>query len=90
MSFIDITDPKKRDVIVAEYLSTMKRIQNRNIDERIQDLVHKEQLEDLYDDYPMIIPNESRYIESLRYGDYGLGQPRLARTQPNRFNYCDN
>jgi len=56
MSFIDITDPKKRDVIVAEYLSTMKRIQKRNIDERIQDLVHKEQLDDLFT--PMVKSNE--------------------------------
>ena len=50
----------------------------------------EERLDELYEKYPMIIPNESRYIETLRYGDYGLGQPRLARTQPNRFNYCDN
>jgi len=50
----------------------------------------EEKLEDLYEKYPMIIPNDSRYVKTLRQGDYGLGQPRLARTQPNRFNYCDN
>ena len=50
----------------------------------------EEKLEDLYEKYPMIIPNESRYVKTLRQGDYGLGQPRLARIQPNRFNYCDN
>ena len=55
-----------------------------------QEKTIEEKLEDIYDDYPMIAPNESRYIESLRYGNYGLGQPRLARTQPNRYNYCDN
>ena len=50
----------------------------------------EEQLEDLYDDYPMIIPNESRYIESLRYGVYGLGTPNINRIIPHRYNYCDN
>lgn len=50
----------------------------------------EEKLEDLYEKYPMIIPTETRYVKTLRQGDYGLGQPRLARTQPNRFNYCDN
>lgn len=56
MSFIDIKDPKRRDAIVAEYLSTMKRIQKRNIDERVQDLVHQEQLTDMFN--PMVKSNE--------------------------------
>ena len=33
MSIIDIKDPKKREAIVAEYLVTVKRIQQRNINE---------------------------------------------------------
>ena len=38
MSFIDIKDPKKRDAIVADYLATVKKIQQRNLNERAQDL----------------------------------------------------
>lgn len=49
----------------------------------------EEQVEDLYDDYPLVTPQESMRIQCLRH-EYGLGLPRLARTQPNRFNYCDN
>lgn len=48
-----------------------------------------EQLEDLYDDYPLVTPHESMRIQDIR-NEYGLGTPRLYRTQPNRFNYCDN
>ena len=39
MSFIDIQDPKKRDAIVADYLATVKKIQQRNLKESAQDLV---------------------------------------------------
>ena len=42
MSFIDISDPKKRDTIVADYLATVRRIQQRNLNERAQDLIKEE------------------------------------------------
>ena len=38
MSFLNITDPKKRDSIVDDYLATVKRLQHRDINEREQDL----------------------------------------------------
>ena len=44
MSFINIKDPKKRDAIVAEYLATVKRLQNRDITERTQDLTRTEEI----------------------------------------------
>ena len=44
MSFINIKDPKKRDAIVAEYLATFKRLQNRDITERAQDLTRTEEI----------------------------------------------
>ena len=48
MSFIDITDPKKRDAIVADYLTTVKRIQQRNLDERAQELARDEDVHNLF------------------------------------------
>ena len=44
MSFINIKDPKKRDAIVAEYLATVKRLQNLDITERTQDLTRTEEI----------------------------------------------
>ena len=37
MSFLKITDPKKRDIIVAEYLKTKRNIQNQQLTERLGD-----------------------------------------------------
>ena len=45
MSFLNITDPKKRDAIVADYLATVKRIKNRNLQERAKDFAHHETIE---------------------------------------------
>ena len=44
MSFLNITDPKKRDSIVANYLATIKRLQHRDINERAQDLARQDDL----------------------------------------------
>ena len=48
MSFIDIQDPKKRDAIVADYLATKKRIQQRNLNERTTDLIREEERNELF------------------------------------------
>ena len=45
MSFLNINDPLKRDAIVSEYLATIKRIKNRNLQERARDFAHQESLE---------------------------------------------
>ena len=45
MSFLNITDSRKRDEIVNDYLATMKRIQQKNLNEKAQDLVRQEELE---------------------------------------------
>ena len=45
MSFLNIKDPKKRDAIVAEYLATVKRIQNNNINERSKGLIQSEAIQ---------------------------------------------
>jgi hypothetical protein len=46
MSFLNITDPKKRDAIVKEYLDTIKRIKNRNLLEKTRDFVNREMFEE--------------------------------------------
>ena len=46
MSFLNISDPRKRHAIVKEYLATIKRIKNRNLAERAHDFVYHESLED--------------------------------------------
>ena len=48
MSFIDIADPKKRDEIVADYLATVKRVQQRNLEESARDLVQQEHLTNIF------------------------------------------
>ena len=52
MSFLDIKDPKKRDAIVADYLATMSHIQQRNLNEKAQDLAHSDELKEIF--HPII------------------------------------
>ena len=49
MSFLNITDPKKRDSIVADYLVTVNRLQHRDINERAQDLVRQDDLNRMFE-----------------------------------------
>ena len=48
MSFIDIKDPKKRDAIVADYLTNVKRIQQRNLNGKAQDLTRQYDLQKMF------------------------------------------
>ena len=48
MSFIDIKDPMKRDAIVADYLATVKRIQQRNLNENAQDSARRDDLRNVF------------------------------------------
>ena len=48
MSFLRIKDPRKRDSIVADYLTTIKNIQDQNIDERSKDLTKVEHLQKIF------------------------------------------
>ena len=41
MAFIDIKDPRKRDQIVADYLATIQRVQQRNEDEKAVGLLRQ-------------------------------------------------
>jgi len=43
MSFLNISDPKKRDFIVEEFLKTKKNIQDSYLSERLGDIdIHRE------------------------------------------------
>ena len=48
MSFLRIKDSRKRDSIVADYLTTIKNIQDQNIDERSKDLTKVEHLQKIF------------------------------------------
>lgn len=48
MSFLDIKNPTERDKIVNEYLSTMRKIQQRTQDEKALSLATRQQLETEY------------------------------------------
>lgn len=49
MSFLNITDSKKRDAIVKEYLATISRIKHRNLQERAHDFANHEMLEESFE-----------------------------------------
>ena len=48
LSFLNITDLKKRDS-VTDYLATVKRLQHRDINERAQDLVRHDDLNQMFE-----------------------------------------
>ena len=48
MSFFNIKDPKKRDAVVADYLATVKRIRQQNLNEKAQDLARDEDLKEIF------------------------------------------
>ncbi len=56
MSFLKISNPKKRDAIVADFIATKKKIQQRNLDERAEDLAKEDDLQNLFK--PMIQSTE--------------------------------
>src|SRR6478672_4489930 len=48
MSFLKITDPAKRDLIVAEFLKTKKNIQQNFLNEKLGDIGLQQELTKLY------------------------------------------
>ena len=56
MSFQSIKDPEERDAVIADYLATKKRIQERNLKERGQDLAHSDELQAMF--HPVIQSTE--------------------------------
>ena len=63
MSFLKITDPQKRDSIVSDYINTMKRIQNRNMSDKVKDLVQEQNLNSIF---KPIIKSSSEAVEKVK------------------------
>ena len=56
MSFYKITDPDKRDAMVADYTATLKRLKQRNWDERIGNMQREQEWEQQFQ--PILQSNE--------------------------------
>ena len=48
MSFLKITNPRKRDQLVEDFIATKKRIQQRNLNERAEHLAEEDNLQNLF------------------------------------------
>ena len=48
MSFYDIKDHKKRDETIKNYLATMERIKQRNMDDRLEKLGYHTRLQEKF------------------------------------------
>ena len=54
MSFINISDPKKRDEIVKSFLATKNRIKQQNLNENIGDLAKAEDTKQMFSTYSAV------------------------------------
>ena len=59
MSFYRITDPKKRDAMVADYVATVRRLKQRDMNERLGDLAHQREVDETIN--PIIQSNEKKH-----------------------------
>ena len=57
MSFLNITDPKRRDALVREYATSLQTIQQRNRNERLQNTTDERELAKMFS--PMVKANEA-------------------------------
>ena len=48
MSFLNIQDPAKRDAVVADYLATVRSLQQDNLNKKAQDLAREEDLRKIF------------------------------------------
>ena len=63
MSFLNIKDPKKRDVIVADYLAMVKILQQRNLNEKAKDLARDENLNEMFNP---VVQSTKESTEAIR------------------------
>lgn len=103
-SSIKDSDPKAAQPFLIPKLYTAEKIQKKKISKKklkdhgypvvnVEDMDIKDM--DIKDMYPEVTHEEPETVKQLRkvykdYQEFCCGTPRLARTQPNRFNYCDN
>ena len=55
MSFLNIKDPELRDARIADYLATVKRLRQRNLNERSDLMDRRRDLEETYE--PIVASN---------------------------------
>ena len=48
MSFLNIKDRNLRDKMIEDYLAVKKRLKERNMNERMDDLAYRDELEDTF------------------------------------------
>ena len=56
MYFLNIKDPEERDATIADYLATVKRLQQRNLEERSDLMNRQRELEETYE--PVVASNQ--------------------------------
>ena len=64
MSFMNIKDPEERDVVIADYLATVKRLQQRNLEERSDLIDRQRDLEETYE--PVVANNRKMAVEIVK------------------------
>ena len=63
MSFYRITDPKKRDAMVKDYISTLKRLHKREMDARLGELSYQREQER---QYKPLIESHEKLVQHLK------------------------
>ena len=62
MSFMNIKDPEERDAMIEDYLATVKRLQQRNLEER-SDLIDRQR--DLEETYEPVVASNQKMTEDV-------------------------
>ena len=62
MSFLNIKDRNLRDKMIEDYLAVKKRLKERNMNERMDDLAYRDGLEDTFK--PIVDSNE-RFTQEI-------------------------
>ena len=64
MSFMNIKHPEKRDATIEDYLATVKRIQQHNLEERSDLIDRQRELEETYE--PVVASNQKMAAEIVK------------------------
>ena len=81
MAFIDIKDPKQRDKIIADYLSTIKHVQQQNEDEKAIGLARQVDLEKTFN--PVIKATEMS-TKAITIEIKNINKPPTALSVPRK------
>ena len=65
MSFMNIKDPEEREVVIADYLTMVKRQQKCNLEERSDLIDHQRDLEETHE--PIVARNQKITQDVINY-----------------------